>query len=175
MRANKSPRLPLNGSLPLKVPFLSKLFLGICGRFGIPLSPFSIMAQGFAHLVLFAGLPANVLLTIGNGAPPDLFEHVPPNVTVRSFVPQADVLPHAQLLVCHGGSGTVVAGLAAGVPMVITPVFADQPDNARCLAATGLCVAITDLSVPALRDAIVQASADEDMRRRAQAAAHVIT
>ncbi len=132
------------------------------------------MAQGFAHLVLFAGLPANVLLTIGNGAPPDLIEHVPPNVTVRSFVPQADVLPHAQLLVCHGGSGTVVAGLAAGVPMVITPLFADQPDNARCLAATGLCVAITDLSVPALRGAMVQALADEDMRRRAQAVARVI-
>lgn len=101
-------------------------------------------------LEAFTGVPAHVLLTIGNGAPPDLIKQAPPNVTVRSFVPQADVLPHADLLVCHGGSGTVVAGLAAGVPKVITPLFADQPGNARCLAAAGVCLAVTDLAAAAV-------------------------
>lgn len=101
-------------------------------------------------LEAFTGLPAHILLTIGNGAPPDLIKQAPPNVTVRSFVPQADVLPHADLQVCHDGSGTVVAGLAAGVPMAITPLFADQPGNVRCLAAAGVCLAVTDLAAAAV-------------------------
>ena len=85
-----------------------------------------------------ADLPVHALLTTGADAPSDLLDEVPPNVVVRRFVPQADVLPHVRLLVCHGGSGTVLGGLAAGVPMVIAPLFADQPDNARCLASAGL-------------------------------------
>ena len=36
----------------------------------------------------------------------------------------------------HAGSGTMLAALAAGVPLVLLPVAADQPENAdRCVAA----------------------------------------
>jgi UDP:flavonoid glycosyltransferase YjiC (YdhE family) len=52
-------------------------------------------------------------------------------VRAERWVPQADVLPHAAAMVCHGGSGTVLGGLAAGVPLAVLPLFADQPDNAR--------------------------------------------
>lgn len=112
-----------------------------------------------------------MLLTTGNNVPAGLLAGVPPNVTVREFVPQADVLAHAQLMVCHGGSGTVLCGLAAGVPMVIVPLFADQPDNARCLAAAGLCLRLDDVETSSLRAAISRALADQEMRNRAYAAA----
>jgi UDP:flavonoid glycosyltransferase YjiC (YdhE family) len=46
----------------------------------------------------------------------------------------ARVLDHADLVVCHGGSGTTLAALAAGVPLVIVPLFADQFENARRIA-----------------------------------------
>ena len=39
-------------------------------------------------------------------------------------------MPHAAAMACHGGFGTVRAGLAAGVPLAVLPLFADQPDNA---------------------------------------------
>ena len=98
-----------------------------------------------------ADLPVHALLTTGADAPSDLLDEVPPNVVVRRFVPQADVLPHVRLLVCHGGSGTVLGGLAAGVPMVIAPLFADQPDNARCLASAGLAFSVPDANASSLR------------------------
>ena len=143
---------------------------------------FGTIAAGLEHsndiyriaLEAFSELPVNVLLTTGKDAPADLISSVPPNVIVRSFVPQADVLPHAQLMVSHGGSGTVIAGLASGVPMVITPMFADQPDNARCLQSAGLSLSVLDADVASLKNAVIRALADDKMRDRAQLAAKEI-
>jgi UDP:flavonoid glycosyltransferase YjiC (YdhE family) len=71
-------------------------------------------------------------------------------------------------------NATVIAGLASGVPMVITPLFADQPDNANCLEAAGLCLSVPDADVASLRNAVVHALADDGMRERAQMAAKEI-
>ena len=43
------------------------------------------------------------------------------------------IVPHAAAVVCHGGFGTFRSTLALGVPMVVVPLFADQPINARRL------------------------------------------
>ena len=51
-------------------------------------------------------------------------------------------MPHAAAMACHGGFGTVRAGLAAGVPLAVLPLFADQPDNARRVAELGAGVAL---------------------------------
>jgi UDP:flavonoid glycosyltransferase YjiC (YdhE family) len=68
-------------------------------------------------------LPARVLLTIGADLPLEALGDVPANVHVERFVPQDDVLPHAAAVLCHGGSGTVIGTLAAGVPMVVMPML----------------------------------------------------
>src|SRR5262249_41215577 len=62
----------------------------------------------------------------------------PQHVHVERFVPQAAVLPHVQLVLSHGGSGTVLATLAHGLPMVLIPMGADQPWNGDRCAALGL-------------------------------------
>ena len=62
---------------------------------------------------------------------------VPANVRVERWVPQADLMPHVAAMVCHGGSGTVTMGLAAGVPMAVLPLFADQPWNAERVRRAG--------------------------------------
>jgi UDP:flavonoid glycosyltransferase YjiC (YdhE family) len=82
-------------------------------------------------------LPVRVLVTIGRDRDPADLGPVPANVHVARWVPQADVMPYAAAMVCHGGSGTVRAGLAAGVPMAVLPLFADQPHNARRVAELG--------------------------------------
>ena len=51
-------------------------------------------------------------------------------------------MPHARAMVCHGGSGTMRAGLAAGIPQVVLPLFADQPDNAARVDALGAGIAL---------------------------------
>jgi UDP:flavonoid glycosyltransferase YjiC (YdhE family) len=97
-----------------------------------------------------ASLPIRVLATIGDGGELDAFDGLPVNVHVERFVPQASVLPYASAMVCHGGMGTVLGGLYAGVPMVVVPLFADQPDNASRVEAlgAGLQVRNDDLDTP---------------------------
>jgi len=87
-------------------------------------------------------LPIRVLLTIGTDLALEHLGDVPSNVHVERFVPQDEVLPHAAAILHHGGSGTTLGALAAGVPMVVTPMFADQPFNAERVAATGAGLAL---------------------------------
>lgn len=88
-----------------------------------------------------AELPVRLLVTLGDGGDPDSWT-VPANVRVRTWVPQRDALAGAAAMVCHGGTGTVLGGLVAGVPLVVVPQFADQPDNAARVAAIGAGLAI---------------------------------
>jgi UDP:flavonoid glycosyltransferase YjiC (YdhE family) len=90
-----------------------------------------------AALDAVAELPVRVLLTVGRTFDAATLGDVPANTHVAAWVPQADVLREAALVCCHGGSGTTFGTLAAGVPLVILPMFADQPANGRRLAAAG--------------------------------------
>ena len=94
-----------------------------------------------AALAAAAELPARVLMTVGRELDVDALGPLPANVHVESFVPQVDVFGHASLVVTHGGSGTTLGALAAGLPLVVVPLFADQPDNARRVVAVGAGVA----------------------------------
>jgi UDP:flavonoid glycosyltransferase YjiC (YdhE family) len=60
------------------------------------------------------------------------------------FVPLARLLPELDAVVCTGGMGTVQAALAAGVPLVLRPVLADQPWNAQRVAGAGAGLVIDD-------------------------------
>lgn len=110
--------------------------------FGSVAGGLSVGAAGFrAALAAVRGLPVRALLTIGRAADPAKLGPIPENVHVERWVPQADVLGEAAALVCHGGSGTTFGALAAGVPIVFVPLFADQPVNARLVSAgAGLTV-----------------------------------
>jgi UDP:flavonoid glycosyltransferase YjiC (YdhE family) len=64
-------------------------------------------------------------------------------VHVEEWVEQADVLREASAVVCHGGSGTVLGCLGAGVPMVLVAMFADQPANAGRVVDAGAGLLLT--------------------------------
>jgi MGT family glycosyltransferase len=89
-----------------------------------------------------AKLPVRVLVTIGDKREPRELGALPPSVHVERWVPQADVMPHAAAMVGHGGSGTTLMALAAGVPQVVIPLFADQPANARKVEQLGAGLAL---------------------------------
>lgn len=61
-----------------------------------------------------------------------------PNVTVRRYIPQHALLPDCDLVISHAGFGAVQAALRHGLPQVLLPIAADQPDNARHCAAHGV-------------------------------------
>jgi UDP:flavonoid glycosyltransferase YjiC (YdhE family) len=62
------------------------------------------------------------------------------------FVPLAKLLPQVDLVVTAGGTGTVLAALSQGLPMVVRPFHSDQPWNAARLAAIGAAVVIDDVA-----------------------------
>jgi UDP:flavonoid glycosyltransferase YjiC (YdhE family) len=82
-------------------------------------------------------LPVDVLVTVGPYVDPVDLGPQPANVRIEPFVPQAEVLPAADVVVCHGGSGSVIGALAHGVPLLVLPMGADQPDNAARVEALG--------------------------------------
>jgi len=83
-----------------------------------------------------------ILLTLGHRLDPATLGRLPANVHVEPWVEQLDVLAAATLVVCHGGSGTVFGALAAGVPVVVVPSFADQFANGRRMAAAGAGITV---------------------------------
>lgn len=50
--------------------------------------------------------------------------------------------PARELVVCHGGAGTTFGALAAGIPLVVCPLFADQARNGRAVHNAGAGVVI---------------------------------
>ena len=50
----------------------------------------------------------------------------------------AALLPHCDVVLTHGGYGAIMACLSLGMPMVVLPVNADQPRNARRCAELGV-------------------------------------
>jgi hypothetical protein len=122
-------------------------------------------------LAAAADLPARVLMTVGRELDIDALGPLPPNVHVEGFVPQADVFGHASLVVTHGGSGTTLGALAAGLPLVVVPLFADQPDNARRVEAVGAGVMAEP---PGIREAIETVLGEAKYERAAQRLAQEI-
>jgi UDP:flavonoid glycosyltransferase YjiC (YdhE family) len=106
-------------------------------------------------LEALASLDVDVLLTTGWGIGLDDLGAVPANVVVETYVPQAQVLDRAALVVCHGGSGTMLASLGAGLPIVALPQGADQFINAPWWARSG---AVTVLQPPDLDAALIASS-----------------
>jgi UDP:flavonoid glycosyltransferase YjiC (YdhE family) len=113
---------------------------------------------------------AGAHVVVALGADPSSLGPVPAGVAVHAYIPMSTVLPEADVVAYHGGSGTMLAALAAGTPMVIVPLAADQPDNGdRCEAAgVALVVALEGLDAAAVRAAIESVASDPTYRDRAR-------
>lgn len=112
------------------------------------------------------GMDARVLLTVGKELDPAQLGVAPAHVRVERWVPQDDVLPQARAIVQHGGSGTTLGALAHGVPQVVVPLFADQPENARRVAELGLGLS-SPPTTDAIRAALSRVVGDDRFRARA--------
>jgi len=138
--------------------------------FGTVLGHMSIAPDVFrTAIAAVAELPLRVLLTIGHRLDPNAIGTVPRNVRVEPWVDQADVFAVADLVVCHGGSGTTYGALAAGLPLVLVPIFADQFENAQRVAAAG--AGITVDGPHAIADGIRTVLASDSCGTRARAIA----
>lgn len=116
-------------------------------------------------------LPIQLIVTVGRRCDPADFGEQPAHVHVEQYIPQSLLLPHCDLVVSHGGSGTVMGALAHGVPLALIPLNADQPLNAdRCVAlGVGRVLGSRDAITPELvREAVGTMLADPVYRRNAE-------
>jgi MGT family glycosyltransferase len=74
-------------------------------------------------------LPVRAVVTTGPAIDPRALR-AQPSVSVLASAPHRRVMREAALVVTHGGHGTVMKALAAGVPMVLMPHGRDQADTA---------------------------------------------
>ncbi|WP_406508675.1 glycosyltransferase [Streptomyces sp. NBC_00212] len=92
------------------------------------------------HAVIEAvsGLDCTALVSIGVGRDPEEFGEVPPHVRLLTeWVPQDVLLEAADVFVTHGGHSSIREGLRSGTPMLVTPMYDDQPNSAEHVAEVG--------------------------------------
>jgi UDP:flavonoid glycosyltransferase YjiC (YdhE family) len=116
-----------------------------------------------------ASLDVDILVTVGPVGEPAALGAVPDNVHIERFVAQSAVLPLVDLIVHHGGTGTVLGALEVGLPQLLLPQGADQFFNVEILTAAGAVRALrNDAQHPgAIREAVEALLGDCPERRAA--------
>jgi zeaxanthin glucosyltransferase len=69
--------------------------------------------------------------------PAEPMRNVPGHVLVLPRVPVLELMPRLDVVICHGGLGTVSEALAHGVPVVVAPLARDQPVTASLVVRSG--------------------------------------
>jgi UDP:flavonoid glycosyltransferase YjiC (YdhE family) len=71
-----------------------------------------------------------------------MLDSTAPSVLVRPSVPQLELLPQLDAVVCHAGHNTVCETLAHGVPLIVAPIRDDQPIIAQQVVDAGAGIRI---------------------------------
>ena len=102
------------------------------------------------------GEAGTVIVTVGGRLDPADLGAMAANVQIHRFIPQAQVLPRCDLVVTHGGSGSLLGAVGAGLPVLLVPQGADQFYNAeRVLAArVGRVLRPTEVNVESVGEAV---------------------
>jgi UDP:flavonoid glycosyltransferase YjiC (YdhE family) len=113
-------------------------------------------------------VPADFVVTLG-GAEPDDFGPLPENVRLVDWVPLGALLAASTAAIHHGGAGTTLTALNAGLPQLVLPQGADQFMNAAAVAKSGTGAVVRPEELDAER--ITALLADGPMRVAAEGVA----
>jgi UDP:flavonoid glycosyltransferase YjiC (YdhE family) len=113
--------------------------------------------------------PVLVLATTNRHRPERPIE-VPANAELVDWVLYSQAMAAADVVICHGGHGTVARALAAGRPLLVCPFGGDMGENAARVAwsGTGLSVPRRLLSRRGVRLATRRLLGEASFRARAQ-------
>jgi MGT family glycosyltransferase len=125
-----------------------------------------------AALEGLANLPIRVVMTTGKDRTLDAGDlaNLADNIQVEAWVSHSDLLPKTDVMVTTGGAGSVLAALAAGVPLVLVPTEWDKQEIAQRVveAGAGVRLAPRQCTPGRLRDAVQAVLADPSFRTNAQ-------
>ena len=133
----------------------------------------TVYANPDLHSRVLAGLrelPANIVVTVGGHVDPTDFGPQPGHIRIEQFIPQDEVLPHSDVVISHGGSGSLMGALAHGLPSILLPLGADQPHNAKRCAELGIGLVLDPVTVTPLevRNTVATILADHAYRQAAE-------
>ena len=80
--------------------------------------------------------PVRVLATTNKHRPSEPLS-VPANAVLHPWLSYSQAMAVADLVICHGGHGTVARALAAGVPVLVSPAVGDMAENGARVAWSG--------------------------------------
>jgi len=125
-----------------------------------------------AALAGLAGAPVRVIATY-NGREPMPPVDVPANAVLVPWLSYARSMPACDLVVTHGGHGTLTRALSCGCAVVVCPAGGDMAENAARADWAGLGVRLPRrlLGPRTVRLAVERALGDARMRSRARAVA----
>jgi UDP:flavonoid glycosyltransferase YjiC (YdhE family) len=124
-----------------------------------------LIRDAFAAL---ADVSVRVLAT-SNGHSPSRPIEVPDNGRLVGWLSYSQAMPAADLVVCHGGHGTVCRALQAGRPLLISPSIGDMAENGARVqwAGAGLMLPSRLRGPRSLRWCVEELLAEPSYRRRA--------
>jgi UDP:flavonoid glycosyltransferase YjiC (YdhE family) len=122
-----------------------------------------------ATLEGLAKLPVRVLASSNRSLPEPPFD-VPPNARIVEWLSYSRAMAACELVVCHGGHGTVARALEYGCAVVVVPAAGDMNENAARVDWAGVGVRLPRRMVGArgLRLAVGRALARPELRARAR-------
>ena len=112
-----------------------------------PVLYFTIGSTGFNSLFdvalsEYAQTDTQVIMSIGDTA---ITRKIPPNFYVEPYVPGLRVLDVSDVVICHGGNGTIYQAFSKGVPVVGIPTMHDQWFNMERVETLGAGTKVTGL------------------------------
>ncbi|TNV53983.1 glycosyltransferase, partial [Corallococcus exiguus] len=125
---------------------------------------------GLMRRVLKALDPTGMPVLATTAGARDVPDNLGPHIRTEAFLPHEQVFPHVAALVTHGGWGAVGRALRHGVPMLIIPLFADQPLNAELLEKQGLAyqLSLREATPEAIRERVQALLKDQVLHARVQ-------
>jgi UDP:flavonoid glycosyltransferase YjiC (YdhE family) len=113
--------------------------------------------------------PVRVLATTNRHLPSEPLPPAPANAVVVDWLSYTQAMAAADLVVCHGGHGTVARALGAGVPVLCCPAVGDMAENGARVAwsGAGLMLPWRLMGAPSLRLAVRKAFGEPGLAGRA--------
>ena len=121
-------------------------------------------------LEALADEPVRVLATTNRHVPAEPLPPAPANALVVDWLSYSQAMAAADLVICHGGHGTLARALGAGVPAICCPAVGDMAENGARVAwsGTGLMLPWRLVGPASLRLVVRRALGDPGLAVRAR-------
>lgn len=116
---------------------------------------------------LFGNNGYQCLVTTGGMAK---IKNVPENFFVTDFAPGSKLMEKSDLVVCHGGNGTIYQAISQGIPIIGIPSIAVQELEMQRVVSLGIGIRLSELRFkpPHLASAVEEVLGHSRYRERAQ-------